>query len=126
ANWSGSAENVEDSGHTPRKTSEAWGVAQYITYQHTDRLGFALRGEYFWDHDNFAGLSGADGGASLAEVTFTTNLLLREKLWIRPEIRYDKILHVTRASADAWDVDADVDPGHDANLTFAIATTYEF
>ncbi|MFQ5957296.1 MAG: outer membrane beta-barrel protein, partial [Candidatus Brocadiales bacterium] len=116
ANWSGSAENGDR-----QKTSETFGIAQYVTYQHTDRLGFALRGEYFWDHDGWAGATGHANGASAMEITGTVNLLLREKLWIRPEIRYDAIVSA-RGDDDAWDDNT----SHDENITFAIATTYEW
>lgn len=127
ANWThNSADTTLSDGATVKQTTNAWAVAQYVTYQHLDWLGFALRGEYFWNLDGQTGAIGTVNSnniaGSLAEVTGTVNILLREKLWVRPEIRYDKIVHTTRRSADAWDNNT----GHDANVTFAIAATYEW
>ena len=104
----------------------AWGVAQYIVYQHSDAIGFAVRGEYFWDKDNMAGISGTALGATLGEVTGTLNLKIKERLYLRPEIRYDKILSVRRRNL------AGPDPSHvwnrsaNKNVTGSIAATYEW
>ncbi|HHT9135605.1 MAG TPA: outer membrane beta-barrel protein, partial [Candidatus Avalokitesvara rifleensis] len=68
----GSARIVQPSGRATDDNS-TWGVSQYLIYNHTDSLGFAVRGEYFWDEENAAGISGGDG-ASLTEVTGTLNL----------------------------------------------------
>ncbi|MCB7128508.1 MAG: outer membrane beta-barrel protein [Candidatus Brocadiales bacterium] len=98
--------------------NSVWGVAQYFIYDHTDWLGFAVRGEYFWDQENLQDLSGGTG-ASLAEVTFTLNLKLREKLMIRPEIRYDKIISMPGGTAHVWN-------GDNNNVNGIVSVSYEF
>ncbi|MEE9585099.1 MAG: outer membrane beta-barrel protein, partial [Candidatus Brocadiales bacterium] len=113
------------------KTTQLWGNATYIIYQHNDWLGGAVRGEYFWDQDNMAQIIGGTNtlGGSLFEITGTMNILLRDHLWIRPEIRYDEIVHVPGGDdspglnpEDAWDNNGT----HDANLTFSISSAYEW
>ncbi|HCN19071.1 MAG TPA: hypothetical protein DIS73_02095 [Planctomycetia bacterium] len=101
-----------------KKDNNGWGVAQYVIYDYTERLGFAVRGEYFWDQDNLCELSGA-GGASLVEVTGTLNLKLRERLMIRPEIRYDKIVNFPNGSSHVWN-------HRNNNITAIIGVSYEF
>ncbi|MEE9200890.1 MAG: outer membrane beta-barrel protein [Candidatus Brocadiales bacterium] len=104
----------------------AWGIAQYFVYQHSDDIGFALRGEYFWDKDNMAGISGTNLGATLGEIPATLNLKIRERMYFRPEVRYDKIISVRRRNL------AGPDPSHvwnrnsNNNVTGSIAATYEF
>lgn len=119
-NYTHSANNsVHGSGRT-RNRGRTWGIAQYVIYQHNERIGGAVRGEYFWNRDNLVGISGGIP-ASLAEVTATLNLRVREKLFLRPEIRYDKILSTPNASSQVWG-----NNGEDENMTFLFATTYEF
>ncbi|MEE9568444.1 MAG: outer membrane beta-barrel protein [Candidatus Binatia bacterium] len=110
-------EIVQPSGRA-KKDNHAWGVVEYVVYEHTDWLGFAVRGEYFWDQENLVGLNGSDG-ASMAEVTGTINLRLREKLMVRPEVRYDKIIHVPNASSHVWH-------RQNKNITGLIGVSYEF
>ena len=101
-----------------KNDNKTWGIAQYFIYEHTDRLGLALRGEYFWDRDNLQNLSGG-GGTSLAEVTGTINFKVRDKLMIRPEIRYDKVISAPNVSSHLWH-------RQNKNITGLIGVSYEF
>ncbi|MFN3467256.1 MAG: outer membrane beta-barrel protein, partial [Candidatus Brocadiales bacterium] len=57
---------------------------------------------------------------SLWEFTATCNIKLRDKLWIRPEVRYDKITDSPGGVAEGqFD-------NHDNNTSIATALTYEF
>ncbi|MCP4363739.1 MAG: outer membrane beta-barrel protein [Planctomycetes bacterium] len=118
-NWNrNGARGVQNSGRTVSNPT-SWGIAQYIVYQHNDMIGGAIRGEYFWDQDNRAGISGG-GGSSLAEITGTINLKIREKMFLRPEIRYDKVVHTPFISSNIWN------RMEDKALTGSFAVTYEF
>ncbi len=112
------ARGVQNSGRTV-SNPRYWGIAQYLVYQHNDMIGAAVRGEYFWDQDNAAGISGF-GGSSLAEVTGTINLRIREKMFLRPEIRYDKVVSSPNVSSHGWN------RREDKALTGSFAVTYEF
>ncbi len=106
-----------------------WGVSQVVHLFPQRRINVAFRGEYFWDKDAarnvvFVPLSrpsaDAQAGVSLAEFTATLNIKVREKLWIRPEVRYDKIVSAPGpTSAELFD-------NHNKNISFATAFTYEF
>lgn len=118
ANWNyRSGRVMQPSGRT-KKDNNTWGVSQYLIYNHTDRIGLAVRGEYFWDEDDAAGISGGDG-ASLTEVTGTLNLRVRERLMIRPELRYDKIVSVPDGPSHIWH-------RQNKNITFMFDVSYEF
>ncbi|MCP4363774.1 MAG: outer membrane beta-barrel protein [Planctomycetes bacterium] len=108
---------IQPSGRA-KNNNKAWGVAQYVIYNYTDSVEFVLRGGYFWDQDNLERLSGGDG-ASLAEVTGTINLRLRENIMFRPEVRYDKIINVPDGPSHIWN-------GHNKNITGSIAVSYQF
>ncbi len=119
ANWNrnGAAGTANSGRHISNPTS--WGVAQYIVYEHNDWIGGAIRGEYFNDTEGRAGIAGF-GAASLAEVTGTINLRIREKMFLRPEIRYDKVLTAPNISNHGWT------RSEDKALTGSFAVTYEF
>lgn len=117
-NWNYSPRRIVQPSGRAKKGNQSWGIAQYFIYDHNDWMGFALRGEYYWDQDNFAGISGGNG-ASLTEVTGTLNLKVREKLMIRPEIRYDKVVHVPNGSSHIWH-------RQNKNITWIIGVSYEF
>lgn len=117
-NWQYDPKAIVQPSGRAKRGNQSWGIAQYFIYEHSDRLGFAIRGEYYWDHDNLSGISGG-GGASLTEVTGTLNVKLHKKLMVRPEIRYDKIIHMTNASSHIWH-------GQNKNITFLIGMSYEF
>ncbi|MBU6392731.1 MAG: porin [Planctomycetota bacterium] len=64
-----------------------WGGSAIVSRDITDSIGVALRGEYFDDND------GARIGVRslrIWETTFTTNIKIRQNLYVRPEVRYDK------------------------------------
>jgi hypothetical protein len=106
-----------------------WGVAQIFHLFPAKRINLALRGEYFWDKDAARnvvfpplGDPTADtiAGVAIAEFTATCNIKIREKLWIRPEVRYDKITSAPGGtSSELFD-------NHDKNVSIATALTYEF
>ena len=114
-----------------------WGVAQIFQFFPQNRINFALRGEYFWDREGarnavplaifnpggtFPPHTGI--GVAIAEVTGTLNIKIRDKLWIRPEVRFDKI---TSASGTVGNpADMDLFSNKNNNTTFATAFTYEF
>lgn len=120
-----------------RRTRKWWGVSQIFQFFPQNRINFALRGEYFWDKDAArnvvltpaskikAGLTPKTGGVSIAEVTGTLNIKIRDKLMIRPEIRYDKITSASGGNPAGQVSDEQFD-NHDSNTTFATALTYEF
>ncbi len=121
----GTTTNIGD-GRLNRKW---WGVAQIFHLFPQRRINVALRGEYFWDKDAArnvvfvpAGDPGADAiaGVAIAEFTATCNIKIRDKLWIRPEVRYDKITSAPGGtSAELFD-------NHNKNVSIATALTYEF
>lgn len=90
----------------------AWGVASAGRFAITDKLGFALRGEYLKDADSFftalglAGATGDFGGIAVGDeteiwsLTGTLDYALTDQLKVRTELRYDL--------ADAEDGDSDV------------------
>lgn len=120
-----------------KRTRKWWGVSQIFQFFPQNRINFALRGEYFWDKDAArniaimpsskvrAGLTPAAGGVAIAEVTGTLNIKIRDKLMIRPEIRYDKITSADGGNP-AGKVSSEQFDNHDNNTTFATALTYEF
>jgi len=113
-----------------RTRRDWWGVSQIFQFFPQNRINFALRGEYFWDKEaarnvaiipmNSTGAL-APIGVAIAEVTGTVNIKVRDKLVIRPEIRYDKI-----TSADGRNASLNQFDNHDSETTFATAMTYEF
>ncbi|MEK7242029.1 MAG: outer membrane beta-barrel protein, partial [Planctomycetota bacterium] len=120
-----------------RRTRKWWGVSQIFQFFPQNRINFALRGEFFWDKDaarnvvlqplskTNAGLTPKMGGVSIAEVTGTLNIKIRDKLMIRPEIRHDQIISASGGNPTGQ-VSADQFDNHDSNTTFATALTYEF
>ena len=87
-----------------------WGFSGIISHDITDSVGLAFRGEYFDDND---GARLGVNALNLWEVTFTTNIKIRENLLVRPELRYDE-------------ANQDVFNGRDNELTTAIAVAYMF
>lgn len=114
-----------------RRRRDWWGVAQIFQFFPQNRINFALRGEYFWDREAARNVAIVPMnrtvarttptiGVSIAEVTGTVNIKVRDKLMIRPEIRYDKITGATgKTSFHQFD-------NHDNETTFATAMSYEF
>ncbi|HLE87818.1 MAG TPA: outer membrane beta-barrel protein [Candidatus Brocadiaceae bacterium] len=92
------------------KTGKWWGFAGIISRDITDIVGLAFRGEYFDDRDGAR--RGVDN-LDIWEITFTTNIKIRESLLVRPEVRYDK-------------ANQGIFNGHDGELTTAIDLAYMF
>jgi hypothetical protein len=74
---------------------EYWGVAVGGKFQATDKLGFALRGEYFEDDENIRGTSfglvGVDGAdVELITLTGTVSYAFTPNLKLRGEMRWDQ------------------------------------
>jgi hypothetical protein len=74
---------------------EYWGVAVGGKFKITDKLGFALRGEYFEDDDNIRGtafgLIGVDGAdIEILTATGTLSYAFTQNLLLRGEVRWDQ------------------------------------
>ncbi len=87
-------------GFPTTNDSRGWGIAAAGRYAFTDRLGFALRGEYASDKNglfglnNFGGPFGPVGGQQSNQVwgiTGTVDYLLAENLTLKAELRYDRV-----------------------------------
>ncbi len=74
-------------GRALYENGQWWGFSGIVTQDITDSVSLALRGEYFDDNDGAR--TGVDA-LNIWEVTFTTNIKIRENLLVRPEIRYDE------------------------------------
>ena len=92
------------------KTGRWWGFAGIVSRDITGVVGLALRGEYFDDTDGAR--RGVDN-LDIWELTFTTNIKIRESLLVGPEIRYDK-------------ANQGIFNGRDGELTMAIDLAYMF
>lgn len=92
------------------KNGNWWGFSGIISRDITDIVGIALRGEYFDDTDGAR--RGVDN-LDIWELTFTTNIKIRESLLVRPEIRYDE-------------ANQGIFNGHNGELTTAIDLAYMF
>lgn len=104
--------------------NEWFGIAGYLTYQHTDALGFALRAEY-WEEDTGTrtGIFTTDRALAqdlgLFELTGTVNYWLTENLFTRAELRYD------HANRDVFIGDGAAD-FEDDQVTLGFNATYVF
>ena len=101
------------------------GIAAYVTYQHTDALGFALRAEY-WEEENgtrtglMIPVERLPGTAlEVFEITGTVNYWVTENLYTRAELRYDD------ADSDVFVGDGPMDWESD-QFTVGLAATYLF
>ncbi len=82
-----------DQGEDSGATSANWyGINSYITYDVSDTLGVAVRGEWFQDGDRIG-----NGQADYYGITGGINYSVTDWLKVRPEVRYDW------SSADAFD-----------------------
>lgn len=75
------------------ENKEAYGVAQYLTYEHSNKLAAGMRLEVYRDDDGFVG-SGLRSGNAAAPGVYTNltlglNYRLHQCLMLRPEIRWD-------------------------------------
>ena len=85
----------------PAPTADFWSIGAWLTYDFTEKLGLALRGEFLDDKDGFGikgiALGGRAGSAimspdltgDLSSVTLTLNYKPLPNVKIQPEIRYD-------------------------------------
>jgi hypothetical protein len=113
----------------------AWGVSTAGRFAITDKLGFALRGEYTKDADSFYSLLAFTGpsrdfsGVSLGDeteiwgLTGTLDYALTDQLKVRTELRYDL--------ADVEDGDSDIfiedsDESKDDQLVAGVEVIYSF
>jgi Putative beta-barrel porin-2, OmpL-like. bbp2 len=98
------------------KSAEWVGGGVWLTYDFTDKVGVALRGDYVKDKDgvranpSYIGFTVAP--KELTSVTLTLNVKPVESLQIRPEVRWD------HSSADT------ALNGHDDNLTAGLGVAY--
>ncbi|MEJ0106733.1 MAG: porin, partial [Bacteroidota bacterium] len=67
-------------------SSDKWsGAALYLNVDPTEKFGFTVRGEQFWDKKNVTGYF----GTNLYEITATLNIKPVAGLTIMPELRFD-------------------------------------
>ena len=69
------------------RTARWSGIAAILTYAASDRVRFAIRGEYVDDPHGYR--LGTDQDTNLKEVTLTTDFILADGLVVRPEYRRD-------------------------------------
>ncbi|HEX7862647.1 MAG TPA: outer membrane beta-barrel protein [Verrucomicrobiae bacterium] len=86
---------------SPAPEAELWSVGAWLTYNFTEKVGLALRGEYLDDSDGFGipniSLGGRPGSAIvspdtegvLSSLTLTLNYKPVPNVKVQPEIRYD-------------------------------------
>jgi hypothetical protein len=82
------------------KNARWWAGGAWLSYDVTDEIGLALRGDYLKDEDGartslapvFAPFPG-NTGQELTSLTLTLNLKPIKNLQVRPEVRWD---HSTR------------------------------
>ena len=85
----------EDGGPTGGD-ADWWGIAVGTNVTITDKLSFALRGEYFSDEDDFRAISDGFGAPVFKDdfeaysLTGTLKYALTDHLTVRTELRYDK------------------------------------
>ena len=85
----------------PAPEAELWSVGAWLTYNLTEKVGLALRGEYLDDSDGFGipniSLGGRVGSAivspdtegDLSSLTLTLNYKPVPNVKVQPEVRYD-------------------------------------
>ena len=87
--------------------AEAYGVAQYLTYQHREQLAAGLRLEIYRDDDGFvgSGFRSANEAAAGVYTNLTCGLQIRPRscLLVRPEIRWDWQHRDDEADTPAFD-----------------------
>jgi hypothetical protein len=96
-------------------SSEKWGgAAIYLNADPTEKFGFTVRGEKFWDKKNATGYF----GTNLYEVTATLNIKCVAGLMIMPELRFDgaKDPYFTKHNGD----------GTKNTASFLVAAVYSF
>ena len=107
-NYDGTIKTVKTNG-----TNNSWSSnAIYFNYDPTSKFGFALRGEYFDDSKNVAGVN-----SKIFQTTLSGNIHLNN-LTIIPELRLDE------ASDNIFIKDANV--GTKTDASFILAAVYKF
>ncbi len=110
----------------PTKDAEWWAGGLWVTYDFTDKIGLALRGDYLKDKDG-ARTSGApltapfpaNTGQDLTGLTLTLNLKPYKNLQVRPEVRWDH-------SSGHLFGDRNNDTGRASQFTAALGVAYLF
>jgi len=85
----------------PADQAHFWSIGGWVTYDFTQKLGLALRGEYLDDKDGFgikgiplggragSAITSADATGDLASLTLTLNYRPVPNIKIQPEVRFD-------------------------------------
>jgi hypothetical protein len=134
-------------GITSTDDSDYWGIAVGANFELTDKLSFALRGEYWEDDDNvrgalgtfatdsataaFAAVDGAD--VEIVSLTGTLKYQLTDNAYIRGELRWDKadaddcplVAGVTAGACDG-DLFPDGSSPDDESLLGIVEVSYVF
>ncbi len=102
----------------PSHAASWWAGGAWLTYDFSEKIGLALRGDYFDDTDG-ARTSGVAGfpvntGQRFSSVTLTLNLKPVANLQVRPEFRWDR-----SSLGNAFS-------GHDDQITAGIGVAYLF
>ena len=100
----------------PNHSADWWAAGAWLTYDFCEKLGIALRGDYFDDADG-ARTSGVLGfpvntGQRFSSVTLTLNIKPVANLQIRPELRWDR-----SSLGNAFS-------GHDDQITAGVGVAY--
>lgn len=77
---------MEDRATRTQRYSQ-FGLANYLTYKHTDNVSSNLRYEYYTQQLEGNNLDTNDG--NYHDITYTVNYMPTENMFILPEIRYD-------------------------------------
>ncbi len=96
-------------------STEHWsGAALYLNVDPSDKFGFTVRGEKFWDKKNVTGYFGTD----LYEITATLNIKPVAGIIIMPELRFDGASDPYFSKHDGT--------GTKNTATFLVAAIYSF
>lgn len=107
---------------TKLNDAEWWAAGLWLTYDFTDQVGLALRGDFLDDQDGvrtsgvpFTAPLPANSGQELSSVTATLNLKPVPNVQLRPELRWD---HSTLGKA--------FDGAHNDQFTAGLGVAYLF
>ncbi len=79
-----------DQGEDTGNVEASWyGVNSYITYDVSDNLGVAIRGEWFQDGGRVTSTTATTAGTDYYAITGGVNYSVTNWMKVRPEIRYD-------------------------------------
>jgi len=112
---------------------EYWGVAIGGKFQLTDKLGFALRGEYFEDDENIRatafGISGVDGAdVEIMTLTGTLSYAFTQNLLLRGELRWDQADNSVSSALPGGDGEIFLEGNHvdDSSVLGLVEVSYIF